>query len=402
MNNIEKGIIDVLNCTIRGDKLSNKNLAGIALEKFIDRAREHSISGLLYSSIDWNSESDKDKELIKKWKLDTFYTGVNQLRHINQVEKIIKKFNEENIRVIVLKGLVIREFYKNPELRTMCDADILVREEDLDKARKVLTSLGYLESEEYDEHGAHIVFEHTNHLPIEVHWTLINDDYFNGSKEFEKSIWDNAIKVKIGETEALSLGWDDLVLHLCIHMAVHIVHRGFGVRQLVDLVILVENKRDEINWNEFRRKAIECKVNKFVIIIFNVCKELFNMEIPSEVNKGYEVEKNFLNKFIDEIIESGVYGHGDLAHDFGNDISNSEESNLKNFLSLLFPSLEDMNDKYNYAKKFKILLPIAWIHHLFAGVFNKEYSLLDKFKFITLAYKKSNDKTKMIKWLELE
>lgn len=402
MNNIEKGIIDVLNCTIRGDKLSNKNLAGIALEKFIDRAREHSISGLLYSSIDWNSESDKDKELIKKWKLDTFYTGVNQLRHINQVEKIIKKFNEENIRVIILKGLVIREFYKNPELRTMCDADILVREEDLDKARKVLTSLGYLESEEYDEHGAHIVFEHTNHLPIEVHWTLINDDYFNGSKEFEKSIWDNAMKVKIGETEALSLGWDDLVLHLCIHMAVHIVHRGFGVRQLVDLVILVENKRDEINWNEFRRKAIECKVNKFVIIIFNVCKELFNMEIPSEVNKGYEVEKNFLNKFIDEIIESGVYGHGDLAHDFGNDISNSEESNLKNFLSLLFPSLEDMNDKYNYAKKFKILLPIAWIHHLFAGVFNKEYSLLDKFKFITLAYKKSNDKTKMIKWLELE
>lgn len=402
MNNIEKGIIDVLNCTIRGDKLSNKNLAGIALEKFIDRAREHSISGLLYSSIDWNSESDKDKELIKKWKLDTFYTGVNQLRHINQVEKIIKKFNEENIRVIVLKGLVIREFYKNPELRTMCDADILVREEDLDKARKVLTSLGYLESEEYDEHGAHIVFEHTNYLPIEVHWTLINDDYFNGSKEFEKSIWDNAIKVKIGETEALSLGWDDLALHLCIHMAVHIVHRGFGVRQLVDLVILVENKRDEINWNEFRRKAIECKVNKFVIIIFNVCKELFNMEIPSEVNKGYEVEKNFLNKFIDEIIESGVYGHGDLAHDFGNDISNSEESNLKNFLSLLFPSLEDMNDKYNYAKKFKILLPIAWIHHLFAGVFNKEYSLLDKFKFITLAYKKSNDKTKMIKWLELE
>lgn len=402
MNNIEKGIIDVLNCTIRGDKLSNKNLAGIALEKFIDRAREHSISGLLYSSIDWNSESDKDKELIKKWKLDTFYTGVNQLRHINQVEKIIKKFNEENIRVIVLKGLVIREFYKNPELRTMCDADILVREEDLDKARKVLTSLGYLESEEYDEHGAHIVFEHTNHLPIEVHWTLINDDYFNGSKEFEKSIWDNAMKVKIGETEALSLGWDDLVLHLCIHMAVHIVHRGFGVRQLVDLVILVENKRDEINWNEFRRKAIECKVNKFVIIIFNVCKELFNMDIPSEVNKGYEVEKNFLNKFIDEIIESGVYGHGDLAHDFGNDISNSEESNLKNFLSLLFPSLEDMNDKYNYAKKFKILLPIAWIHHLFAGVFNKEYSLLDKFKFITLAYKKSNDKTKMIKWLELE
>ena len=164
MNNIEKGIIDLLNCTIRGDKLSNKNLAGIALEKFIDRAREHSISGLLYSAIDWHYEVNENKELINDWKLSTFYTGVGQLNHINQVEKIIKKFNEENVRVIVLKGLVVREFYKNPELRTMSDADILVHEEDLDKARNILTSLGYSEKEGSDEHGAHLVFDHTNYL----------------------------------------------------------------------------------------------------------------------------------------------------------------------------------------------------------------------------------------------
>lgn len=402
MNNTEKGIINVLNYTIRGEKISNKDLIDIDWNKFMDRAAEHSISGLLYSSINWNSKCDKDKELINKWKASTFYTGIGQLKHINQVEKIIKKFNEENVRVIVLKGLVIREFYKNPELRTMCDADILVHEEDLDKARNILISLGYLESEGYDEHGAHIVFEHTSHLPVEVHWTLINDDYFTGSKEFEKEIWENTMKVKIGDTEALSLGWDDLALHLCVHMAVHIVHRGFGVRQLVDLVILIENKGKEINWNEFCRKSIECKVNKFVIVIFNVCKELFNMEIPSEVNDEYEVDKEFLNNFIEEIIESGVYGHGDLAHSFGNDISGSEEENSKKFLSLLFPSIENMNSKYNYAKKYKILLPIAWIHHLLSGIFNREYSILDKFKFITLTVKKSNNKTKIIKWLELE
>ncbi|MGG7078762.1 nucleotidyltransferase domain-containing protein [Clostridium sardiniense] len=402
MNSTEKGIINVLNHTIRGEKIYGRDLINIDWNKFIDKASEHSISGLLYSSISWNGREDIDKSLVNDWRRNTFYTGVNQLKHINQVEKIIKKFNEEKVRVIVLKGLVIREFYKNPELRTMCDADILVYEEDLDKARNILISLGYLESEEYDEHGAHIVFEHTSHLPVEVHWTLINDDYFSGSKEFEKTVWENTMKVKIGDTEALSLGWEDLALHLCVHMAVHIVHRGFGIRQLVDLVVLIENKGKYINWNEFRRKSIECKVNKFVIIIFNVCKELFNMEIPFEVNDGYEVDKGFLNNFIEEIIESGIYGHGDLARSFGNDISGSEENNSRKFLSLLFPAIEDMNSKYNYAKKYKILLPIAWIHHLLSGIFNKEYSLLDKLKFMTLTVKKSNNKTKIIRWLELE
>ena len=42
-----------------------------------------------------------------------------------------------------------------------------------------------------------------------------------------------------------------------------------------------------------------------------------------------------------------------------------------------------MSDKYSYAKKVKILAPIAWIHHLFAGVFASEYSFKDKVEFLT-------------------
>ena len=34
-----------------------------------------------------------------------------------------------------------------------------------------------------------------------------------------------------------------------------------------------------------------------------------------------------------------------------------------------------MSEKYNYAKDNKILTPVAWAHHLGAGVLNKDYSL---------------------------
>lgn len=402
MNNIDREMIYILNAAIRGKKVSSKSLKDIDLEKFIKRAREHSISGLLYSAIDWHYEVNENKELINDWKLSTFYTGVGQLNHINQVEKIIKKFNEENVRVIVLKGLVVREFYKNPELRTMSDADILVHEEDLDKARNILTSLGYSEKEGSDEHGAHLVFDHTNYLSVEVHWTLINGDYFSSGKEFEKDIWNNTMKIKLGDTEALSLGWEDLTLHLCIHMIVHMLYSGFGIRQLADLVILIEKKGKEINWDKFFEKSIECKADKFVIVIFNICKELFNMEIPFDIDNKYKIEKDFLDEFINQIIESGVYGRSDLSQNFANYISKSEEKNLKSFFRVLFPTVDGLVSKYDYAKKYRILLPVAWVHRLLFGVFTKKYSFLDKIKFITLTVKKSNNKTKMIKWLELK
>ena len=37
----------------------------------------------------------------------------------------------------------------------------------------------------------------------------MNDDYFIGTKEFEKDIWKNSMKIKIGKAEVLSLGWEE-------------------------------------------------------------------------------------------------------------------------------------------------------------------------------------------------
>ena len=48
-----------------------------------------------------------------------------------QVSKIMKYAYENNIPVIVLKGLVVREYYPQPEQRSMSDADIFVKAKDI-------------------------------------------------------------------------------------------------------------------------------------------------------------------------------------------------------------------------------------------------------------------------------
>ncbi len=391
--------------SIRGERVLLSNKKSINWKEFLTCSDKHRIKEIIYSSIEWDNTGNLEKESIEQWKKDTFFTALSQMKHMKRFGDVLKEFNNKGIDVLVLKGLIVRELYPRPDLRTMSDADILVHKKDLDESCNILMNLGYLKKEECDHHGAHIVFTHPYYYPIEVHWTLINDEFFRGSKEFEKHIWNNAVKVNINEGIGYSLCLEDLALHLCTHMAVHIACGGFGVRQLADLVLLVEKKGDQINWTKFMNNVNECGVNKFVLIIFNICNELFDMKVPKQI-KIKSFNKKYMNLLIDDIFKDGVYGHGDIGDTVANKLAfnkenNEKDNNLKELFQFIFPPISKMSDKYNYAKKHRMLSPIAWVHHLFLGIFNKDYNLIEKAKFIFLTTHISRKKNKLIKWLEL-
>lgn len=54
---------------------------------------------------------------------------------------------EEKIPYAFFKGYELRELYPVPELRTMGDVDVLVRDEDLERTAEVLCGLGYQKEE---------------------------------------------------------------------------------------------------------------------------------------------------------------------------------------------------------------------------------------------------------------
>ena len=91
----------------------------------------------------------------------------------------------------------------------------------------------------------------------------------------------------------------------------------------------------------------------------------------------------------------------EFAFDQGEGAADGSSSIIKKFIKLLFPPISQMSDKYNYAKKFIILAPIAWIHHLIEGVLNKDYSFGSKMKVATSTVSVANKRNKLLKELEL-
>lgn len=409
MNNVQKQFIDILSAGIRG-KSADKVYDNVEWDEVIDLADKHKVDGIIYLALRKSKLiSNIGEEKISLLKQKAAITGITQSRHISGLSTVLNKINERNIPVIVLKGLVVREFYPQPDQRSMNDADILVHEGDVEKVKQLLIDMGYVYLEDHKA-SHHIALVHHKYPFIELHWNLFKRDGFSNELEhYERLIWKRAIKVNVGEAEVLSLSYEDLALHLCMHMAAHLVATGFGVRQLCDFVLLVEHKGDEIDWNSFIMKARMYGFEKFSEIMFLLCNKLFNMEVPKEINIKVVNNKKYVSALLNEIFEAGVHGKKEMANQFATQVafnfqdkdSNATLGAINRYFRFIFPKIDDMSDKYSYAKKVKILTPIAWIHHLFAGVFASEYSFKDKVEFLTKGVAKAVNRNKLLDWMEL-
>lgn len=406
MNVIQIQLKELLNSAIRGEKscLYLKNKEEITL--LLEEAERHKVKGLIYTGWDKDiSQSGISEEVLNEWKKSTFFSGIRQSNHMKNVGFVVSEFKKEGIDAIVLKGLVIRDLYHAPDQRTMNDADILVKKEDIQKTKEILTKLGFKEGHDSCHH---VDFHSKIYGEVELHWQLVDESYFRGDTSFEDGIWDRVMNVKVGGEDTLSLNWEDLLLHSCAHMASHMARVGFGIRYLCDLVVILEHKGNEICWSSFMEAAKKTKVDRFVCYLFAACNKLFDMKVPSEIDSYMKIDKGCLDELISSIYDSGVHGKRNIVDNFmGEVVFDKEEAAgsdfgiAKRFLGIIFPPIDKMSDKYDYAKRNKVLAPIAWIHHLISGIFNKDYNFFDKVKFFMSTISIAKKKDKMLKELNL-
>mgnify|MGYP001247065665 CR=1 FL=1 len=109
--------------------------------------------------------------------------------------------------------------------------------------------------------------------------------------------------MNIGGSDALGMSLEDLAIFQVIHMAKHFVYRGFGIRHLVDFVLLARKKGNDINWSSFIDRCFKYGIGKFTIAMFAACNKLFNLEVPSEVSSKGKCSDKYINAFIDDIFE---------------------------------------------------------------------------------------------------
>lgn len=345
-------------------KLRVKELLNEALNwnYILDCSKKQGVSPLLYWNLSKISNvKDVPYEIMNDLEKMYYSNLAHNMLLYAELGKILKAFKRADINTVVMKGAFLaEEVYQNMSLRSMSDIDLLIRETDLQKAKKELNNLKYFVT---------IVFPTKLHkqfrtavseelsfaneikkVVIDVHWNIQPPQSCYKIKIDE--FWNNVKQVKIMGIETLTFAPENILQHLCLHVDKHnnlsTAPSANPLRDYCDIAEVTRHYEKIINWNYF----LESSKN-------------FGIEEP--VFQGLYIPNKYFGAFVPEDVLDKL---------------NSSKSNIdlhEIFIEYLKgnPSKKTPAHKNNYITNLKLINGICnKIHIIFGDIFpSKEYMM---------------------------
>lgn len=325
---------------------------GITLDELINVAIKGQLPYLLLNSLlkisAESGKADLMKSILVQSTMKTFV-------QVFAAKEITEAFEKNGIRHQMLKGTIMKNIYPSPEMREMSDIDLVVYDESLDRAAKILEEMGYT------NHGLikhHMIFTKGNQLMIEVHWCL-----FDANTDKKQHIYfrDNFNAVqKEGTEHTYDFSIEDFYIYMISHMAKHFFETGCGIRNLVDIYIFIGKYGNELDRDYLKKELTTCGIFDFE----KNMRKLAFIWLDDE-----ECEPFFENLF-EYMVDSGIYGKAENGI-WSQLAKETSEKNSSVKLHYYFPSIKFMREKYPWLEKMPFLLPVSWIFRGVSGVTNK-------------------------------
>lgn len=203
---------------------------------------------------------------------------------------------DASIDVILLKGGLMSTIYDVAAYKKMNDVDVMVRWEDVPRALLVLKKLGY--SSVGALFGKKEVSSKSHHTPpyvssdlscvIGLHWGLHSP--LAPWKTDIQAIWGRAKPIDFFGVRAWRMGWEDNLLHLCIHLPFYKI----GLRELADVYNLVDHAEDDFEWTLFSRLVSEAGAADPVYRVLTLARALHYFTVPGFYIEAWESQASWL------------------------------------------------------------------------------------------------------------
>jgi hypothetical protein len=186
----------------------------------------------------------------------------------------------------------------------MSDVDLLVKEEHLLRAGRILLDLGYRQDFPAWESTLRIC----HHLPpftnksgavIELHWNIVAPD--SPIKVDLDGLWERSRFIRVDHVEVRALSPEDLFLHLCIHACFHL-QTGLDLIRLCDMAGLIRTSAYKIDWQIVIERAARWGGQKCVYLMLLLVRELLGAAPPDKIMSAMKPD-DYQPVFLDEALE---------------------------------------------------------------------------------------------------
>lgn len=329
-----------------------------------DLAQKHDVSAVLAHQIKALPQSARPpKRLASAFNQTLGYALIRFEEREQSLSVLTACLNRAKLPHLIVKGAVTRHLYPNPELRTSGDTDVVVSPKDYERSITLLQQAGF----QLKNKKPFVAVLYYKRDVFELHNRLENLN--EQSQKLLNNVFSPELSAPVsGYTYHLNA--DYALFYTALHLLYHIKKSGAGVRMLMDLDVLI--RRHPNSLVSFLTLAQKCGLQKSCTVLLHLVHKWFDTPLSAvPENCSADLEE----KLAGIIISGGIFGldNGDTGAVFLSSQTKSgritKRTRIRAFLRYLFPSSTYMYAQFPYAGKHHVLLPAAYIHRFFLGVF---------------------------------
>jgi hypothetical protein len=219
--------------------------------------------------------------------------------------ELLSLFGTNSIPALAFKGPVLAySLYGNVGLRDFVDLDILIRRQDVVKAKNVMLAHGYrtdLPTNPAQE-VAYLRTRHELHFsrdddscPIEIHQAFLPPSY-RFDYDYD-SLWRRLDRTIFYGREIFSLSSDDLLLVLCAHGA---KHRWPHIGWICDVARLLAVSGEKLDWPQLKDRAASMGATRLLLLGVFLANRVLGAPVPLETLSRTD-QDGYVNRLSSEV-----------------------------------------------------------------------------------------------------
>lgn len=305
----------------------------------------------------------------------TMREAAAQTVHTEAFLRLYQALRAEGLAPVVVKGIVCRALYPQPELRPSSDEDLYLTAAEMPRFHAVLLRAGFVLTEpERDYRSAHearYVHPDTG-LVVEGHWALFPTEYAVYAA-LNVQLPDLMQRAQDWETGGVTLRVPDACDHLIfllLHAFKHFISSGVGVRQLCDIALWMRRFGAQIDWQRVRAALRATHSEGFAAAVIDAGVHWFGLErAAAHIPPDWETLESAA--LLADALSGGVYGSADSTRRHSctitihaADRAHRGGTGRASLCAALFPGREVMAGWYPYVARCPALLPAAWAQRI--------------------------------------
>lgn len=318
-------------------------------------AQEQKLTAVLFGK----ARNTFPREEQRLWRMVSLQQAALQAQQTELFLEVYQKLIDRGLFPLVVKGILCRQTYPEPDARISSDEDLYIPREQYPDFHRAMLELGF-SAEEPDYRNAHEERYYRGNLMIEGHWELFPQDNraLQALNCLQEDFWERATTQEVGGVPLRALDPTDHMTFLLLHAFKHFINSGVGIRQICD--VAQWSKACEIDWDRVREAMRLARAERFAGAVFDAGEKYFGMAFPSDWPRA---DSTLL---LEDALGGGIYGAATMSRKHSGSITlaavedGARANRAASVLRTVFPNRAVMEMSFPWVKKSGALLPAAW------------------------------------------